>query len=246
MAEADLASYQLQLQQVEAALLADPDSSELQKLKDDLVQVIDLTRELITAAEPEAEEEEVELPAPSGPSRAAAAPTPSSSTSHQEQPVKHWQVGEECQALWPKDGLYHEAQITEIFSSDNTAKVMFTKWTNQFATATLASLRLSDLGYTGSATSADKKAKLAAQREYLKKKKAKKAERYKAMEEKTEQQKSSWQNFATKGAGKKGFVKKSIFKTPENSTGRVGVGTCGVGGQKMTEFKMAGNKYRRN
>ena len=48
------------------------------------------------------------------------------------------------------------------------------------------------------------------------------------------------------GTGKKGFVKKSIFKTPENSSGRVGVGTCGVGGQKMTDFKMTGNKFRRN
>ena len=54
MAESDLASYQLQLQQVEAALLADPESGELQKLKEDLVQVIELTRELITAAEPSA------------------------------------------------------------------------------------------------------------------------------------------------------------------------------------------------
>ena len=55
------------------------------------------------------------------------------------------------------------------------------------------------MGYTGSATAEDKKAKLAAQREYLKKKKAKKAERYKEMEQKTEAAKSSWQNFSTKG-----------------------------------------------
>ena len=57
----------------------------------------------------------------------------------------------------------------------------------------------SEMGYTGSATAEDKKAKLAAQREYLKKKKAKKAERYKEMEQKTEAAKSSWQNFSTKG-----------------------------------------------
>ena len=55
------------------------------------------------------------------------------------------------------------------------------------------------MGYTGSATAEDKKAKLVAQREYLKKKKAKKAERYKEMEQKTEAAKSSWQNFSTKG-----------------------------------------------
>ena len=84
--------------------------------------------------------------------------------------------------------------------ADNTAKVTFTKWTNSSVTASLGSLQLSTLGYTGSATSADKKAKLAAQREYAKKKKAKKAERYKEMEEKTEACKNKWQNFSNKGS----------------------------------------------
>jgi len=239
MAEADLASYQLQLQQVEAALLADPESGELQKLKDDLLQVIELTRELITAAEPQQSAPAVE----DQPTTSAAAATATTSSYHQ--PVKHWQVGEQCRALWPKDGAYYEATITEIYSSDNTAKVTFTKFTSSSVTASLGSLQLSTLGYTGSATSADKKAKLAAQREYAKKKKAKKAERYKEMEEKTESCKNKWQNFSNKGLGKKGFTKKSIFKTPENNSGRVGVGTCGVGGQEMTKYTMAANKYRR-
>jgi len=223
--------------------LADPESGELQKLKEDLVQVIELTRELITAAEPSA----AAADANDKPAAATATSSSHSEVSHhsQHQPVKHWQVGEQCRALWPKDGAYYEATITEIYSSDNTAKVTFTKWTNSSVTASLGSLQLSTLGYTGSATSADKKAKLAAQREYAKKKKAKKAERYKEMEEKTEACKNKWQNFSNKGLGKKGFTKKSIFKTPENTSGRVGVGTCGVGGQKMTEFTMAANKHRR-
>ena len=115
MAESDLASYQLQLQQVEAALLADPESGELQKLKEDLVQVIELTRELITAAEPSA------AAADTNDKQAATTATSSSHSevSHhsQHQPVKHWQVGEQCRALWPKDGAYYEATITEIYSS---------------------------------------------------------------------------------------------------------------------------------
>ena len=39
MAESDLSSYQLQLQQVEAALTADPENQELLKLKGDLEEV---------------------------------------------------------------------------------------------------------------------------------------------------------------------------------------------------------------
>jgi len=258
MADSDLASYQLQLQQVEAALLADPESGELQKLKEDLLQVIDLTKELVQASAESEVPQQTE--ATSSSTERSSSPNKhddggaSSSSSHnqgqhqqQQQPIKHWQVGEQCRALWGTDGNYHEATITEIYSSDNTAKVTFTgRWSNQSVVSSLASLRLSEMGYTGSATAEDKKAKLVAQREYLKKKKAKKAERYKEMEQKTEAAKSSWQNFSTKGSGKKGFVKKSIFKTPENSSGRVGVGTCGTGGQKMTDFKMTGNKFRRN
>jgi len=238
MAEADLASYQLQLQQVEAALLADPESGELLKLKDDLEQVIELTKELIAAQEPVAIKEEDVQPPPDLPQPIAAA----SSFPDAQQPVKHWQVGEQCRALWPKDGSYYEADITEI-TTDNEVVVTFHSNKAQ-VTTTLAALQLSKLGYTGSATSLNKKEQLAKQREYLKKKKAKKAERFRLMDQARENDKNKWQSFSSKAFGKKGFVKKSIFKTPENNSGRVGVGTCGVGGQSMTTYTVA-SKYRR-
>jgi survival-of-motor-neuron-related-splicing factor 30 len=110
----------------------------------------------------------------------------------------------------------------------------------------LSLLKVSSLGFTGSAASADRKELLAKQREYLKKKKAKKAERFKTMDQEREKEKSKWQNFSTKAFGKKGFVKKSIFKTPENPTGRVGVGTCGVGGAEMTKFSNQTKHYKKN
>ena len=47
MSEADLKSYNLQMQQVEAALTSDPGNQELLTLKTDLEQVIELTRTLI-------------------------------------------------------------------------------------------------------------------------------------------------------------------------------------------------------
>ena len=144
--------------------------------------------------------------------------------------------------MWPKDGNYWEAVVSEIHDHN---EVVVTFKSNQVrVSTTLGSLRLSKHGYTGSATSLDKKEAAAKQREYLKKKKAKKAERWKAMEEEREADKNKWQNFSSKAFGKKGFVKKSIFKTPENSKGRVGVGTCGVGGQSMTSYSSA-SKYRR-
>jgi len=264
MAEADLASYQLQLQQVDAALLADPESGELLKLKEDLTQVIDLTKELIAAQEPAAhephedqqyehqEEEVPDLPQPipssSGSSQASAGSSSSSSYHNpaaeaQQQPVKHWQVGEQCRALWGQDGQYYEATIDEISTGGSEVVVTF-HFNKVKASTTLSSLQLSKMGYTGSATSLNKKEQLAKQREYLKKKKAKKAERFKQMDQAREDDKAKWQNFSSKAFGKKGFVKKSIFKTPENASGRVGVGTCGVGGQSMTNYTVA-SKYRR-
>jgi len=252
MAEADLASYQLQLQQVEAALLADPESGELLKLKEDLQQVIELTKELVAAQEVEETPAATDDVSYSSHSAAAASSSsasadyhsaPSGSHQHtQHQPVKHWQVGEQCRAIWPKDGSYYEADITEI-TTENEVTVTFQHNKSQVTTS-LSALQLSKLGHTGTATSINKKEQLAKQREYLKKKKAKKAERFKAMDQAREDDKNKWQNFSSKAFGKKGFVKKSIFKTPENASGRVGVGTCGVGGAKMTNFTVA-NKYRR-
>ena len=49
MSTADLTSYRLQMQQVDAALTTDPENSELLTLKADLAQVIELTEQLIEA-----------------------------------------------------------------------------------------------------------------------------------------------------------------------------------------------------
>ena len=68
MSESELSSYQLQLQQVEAALTSDPANSELLKLKADLEQVIDLTKQLVSqsvakaGSQPDEAEEEEEPP----------------------------------------------------------------------------------------------------------------------------------------------------------------------------------------
>lgn len=112
MTSSDLATYQLQLQQVEAALTSDPENPELLKLKEDLSQVIQLTQELIQS---QVDKQDT----PDAPPTDDSAPAPPSVT-----PVKHWQVGERCQALWDKDGNYYECVIDEI-TTDGHVSVTF-------------------------------------------------------------------------------------------------------------------------
>ncbi len=185
-------------------------------------------------------------PEPEKPSRTTSSSSSSSAgPSHQLDtltPVKHWQVGEQCQALWNKDGGYYEARIDEI-TTEGEVSVTFRHNGSQGVTS-LGLLKMSKMGFSGTTSSKTRKEQAAKEREYLKKRKAKKLERFQNLEKAGEKQKNRWQHFSNKAFGKKGFVKKSIFKTPENAQGRVGIGTCGVSGQSMTKFSQ-GNKYRR-
>ena len=115
MSEADLKSYNLQMQQVEAALTSDPGNQELLTLKADLEQVIELTRTLI-----EQQRDLTSSTSASSSSTSAAAHSSAPDDDDQEvqssaeakkerphdhlTPVKHWQVGEQCQAIWTKNG----------------------------------------------------------------------------------------------------------------------------------------------
>merc|ERR1712130_521808 len=114
MSESDLNTYKLQLQQVEAALTTDPENEELQQLKTDLEQVLALTQDLINAqlgasaaasSVSGVKEEEVEE---------AAAEKPKKKKSRWTEdpiiPVKPWQVGEHCQAIYSVDGQYLDAK----------------------------------------------------------------------------------------------------------------------------------------
>jgi len=234
MSESELSTYQLQLQQVEAALTSDPANSELLKLKTDLEQVINLTKTLIeqqvAKSNQNEEEEEEEETAPSSSSASGTR-----GEFHEEfTPVKHWQVGEQCQALWHKDGNYYEATVSEI-TTDGDVQVKF-RHNGQSGVTSLGLLKISKHGISGTKTSSSRKEQQEREREHAKRRKQKKLERFKNLEKEGEKGKNKWQNFSNKAFGKKGFVKKSIFKTPENASGRVGIGTCGVSGKDMTEF----------
>merc|ERR1711864_45071 len=51
----------------------------------------------------------------------------------EKQAVKHWQVGEQCQALWHKDGQYNDATIEEI-TTDGEVSVRFKNYNNTSVT----------------------------------------------------------------------------------------------------------------
>lgn len=112
-----LDTYKLQLQQVEAALTADATSEELLKLKQDLVEVIALTNELINAQR-EAEDESTKRGGDRG--------------SHKK--VIHWNVGDKCMAPWSNNGQYYDCTI-EALSEDGEVSIRFDAYGNSDVTS---------------------------------------------------------------------------------------------------------------
>ncbi|XP_050310991.1 survival of motor neuron-related-splicing factor 30 [Anthonomus grandis grandis] len=240
----ELQNYQLQLQQVEAALLTDPNNEELKKLKIDLEEVIDLTLDLKNKAEeaanlPDYTEEVRVIDEEDEITRSLLAVEEFVAKNKAK---KIWRVGDVCMAKWSENGQYYEAKIDAI-AADGTVNVTFEAFKNR-GLAVLAELK----EYTGvkKTQSSDQHKKTKINKEYLKKKKLKKQQRFKELEEEREQDKKKWLAFANKAikTKKTGLQTKSIFASPESVNGRVGIGTCGISGKPMTEFSTA-EKWRK-
>ena len=117
-------------------------------------QVIALTQDLIqTQLQKDAEQVEEET-IPEEPTTSAASSASNTKFVEELTPVKHWQVGEQCQALWNKDGLYYEAKINEI-TTDGEVSVTF-RHNGQTGVTSLGLLKISKHG-VGSKTQATKK-----------------------------------------------------------------------------------------
>ncbi|GFO44893.1 survival of motor neuron-related-splicing factor 30 [Plakobranchus ocellatus] len=241
----DQKMYQLQLQQVEAALTTDPENEELLKLQKDLQEVIQLTQELqnVTGG--------VVAAAPSSGVTASSSSGGAWSSSQGDTQLADslaspaWKVGDKCMAFWEDDGQHYEAVIEEMLE-DGTCTVTYTGWNNSAICPVLQLKPLEPMlkrGMKGGDRAADakksKKDLQAEQREYKRKKNLKKAQRLKQLEEEHEQEKNKWLDFNHKTFSKtnKGRVKKSIFATPDSVMGKVGVGTCGSGGRPMTSYQ---------
>ncbi|XP_041975449.1 survival of motor neuron-related-splicing factor 30 isoform X1 [Aricia agestis] len=235
----DLRNYNLQLQQVEAALLTDPQNEELLKLKADLEEVIELTRDLIKTQEGDSSVSNVHNSC--NDDDVAASLLATDDGDYVEKSKPKWRVGEKCLAKWKADGMFYEATIEEIGS--NNFKVKFDGYTTLEVVSALDVKSLAS-GTKRPLSGDESKHGKGYNREYLKKKKQKKQQRFKQIEEERESEKNKWLSFHNKSLKKSGVKGKSIFASPDNLTGRVGIGTCGISGKPMTEYT-PGEKWKK-
>jgi len=97
--QSNLLEYQVQLEQVEIALKNDPDNEDILKLKNDLVEVINMTKEMMG----ETEEEGV----------GGGEPDVSGNVTGVPKSAK-WKSGDKCMAIWHEDGQCYPAVIDQI------------------------------------------------------------------------------------------------------------------------------------
>lgn len=122
MAE-ELSNYKVQLQQVEVALVNDPDNEDLLKLKADFDEIIGLQEEIIqTQSEGQ---------------RKYVQPSSSESTDdkykdQKSTSLKIWKVGDVCMALF-EDSQYYQASI-EAITDDGEVTVSFFAYQNRGTT----------------------------------------------------------------------------------------------------------------
>ena len=102
--DSTLQEYQIQLEQVEIALKSEPENEELIKLQTDLLEVINLTKEL------QVEEAENESASKKGAQNSQAA--------------RNWRPGQKCMALWRADGKHYPGTLDQVLD-DGTCTVIF-------------------------------------------------------------------------------------------------------------------------
>jgi len=181
-AVSDLENYRIQLQQVEAALIAEPDNEELCKLKADLLEIIQLQEEILSS------------------SAADVGPAGSQMTEKLK-----WKVGDRCLAP-SKNGQRHVAVIDGI-SQDRVA-ITFTsngvKHMVRFSELTVAPVeeKKNYIFESNKNKSSGPKKEWQQERERRKQRAQKKEQRRKTLDETKEQEKSKWQSFNAKAANK--------------------------------------------
>lgn len=194
----------VQLSQVNEALAADPENAELLSLRDELANLIVLTKQY------EADQAAARPKAPKASSASDATHT--------------FVAGEECMARHPSDGRWYAARILTVAGSaaQPVYSVLLPKQqTTHMLTA--ADLRPRQVHANGDAPApayvAPKKAPMTQEeRERKRLKKAKKQEREAAKNREHDEKQSAWQKFQAKAVKKRYDVAgdKSQFKTPDD------------------------------
>jgi len=236
--EIEVESYKAQLRQVEAALLIDEKNEDLQKLKEDLLEVIALTDELSQI------NEVVEEPV-----------IPVQPEAKKTDKPDEWKAGDRVQAIRKLDGEYHNGTVDMIADDKVSCTVKFDN-SGSVDVVKISTLRPPvevdfkkenmqvDSNPQNNSSKVLSRDEVDKRREMKKKKLLKKKQRMKEFEEAREAGKQRWQQFYKKGTLKgkhkiKGLNKKSIFASREDGKGKIGVGTCGTSGVGMTDFTPA-------
>lgn len=218
--DSTLQEYQIQLEQVEIALKSDPDNEELLRLSTDLLEVINLTKEL------QAEENAA-----------------NDSKKDKNKTSINWRPGQKCMALWRVDGQYYPGTLDQVLE-DGTCTVIFDDKASQsneisqvsqlkpYDPEAVANIKrgisnnksASQVGLKKAFTKKELELKL---REAKKRKKEKFAAKIKAQEEISEKSKNQWKSFNSKLSSKtwKGVVSKNKFVVPDHHENKIGVGT---------------------
>jgi len=225
----ELEQYQIQLEQVELALSQDQSNTELQALKEDLLQVIQLAEDLEDAEQQEK-------------SKKLEQKTNTKDSEKDKFVNDFGQPGQRVLAPWSKDGHYYRAIVDEVLPGSSTVAISFPDY-GEKDVCSLKDLLPDDLAKEGDQElSAGKLTKeaggkleshlkktgrkdwLQAEKEKRAYKKEKKAAKLKAQIEMGENSKKGWQNFQKSkksASGRIGKVgkkdkKASMFATPDN------------------------------
>ncbi|XP_057310243.1 survival of motor neuron-related-splicing factor 30-like [Hydractinia symbiolongicarpus] len=230
----NLENYKAQLKQVDAALLIDEDNEDLKKLKQDLLEVIQLSEELMQINDAPAVEETPDVTLVSN--------------------GKEWKSGDRCRAIRKTDGEYYTCTVDMIADDkvsctvkfDNSGSVDVVKLSSLEPIEEEVKLPQGTIIVSSTQNKSNKitREEIDKRREVKKKKLQKKKQRMKDFEEAREAGKNRWQTFFKKGSLKgkhkvKGINKKSIFASREDGKGKIGVGTCGTSGKGMTDYTPA-------
>ena len=219
MNKEDIETYQVQLQQVEAALSNDPDNDGLKDLHKELKELISLTEQAL------AQQGTV--------TSSSAGASSSKKQNAQSTSAPQWKAGDECLARYSSDGQWYPARIASVGGSvENRVYTIVFKGYNTTEVASSSSIKPLPANYQPSnnpyLSLASTKRKLTQveedERERKKKKNEKKLEvRAQKAKEQNEKQ-ATWKKFAKKsekrGVHIAGVAGTSIFKTPDNPMGK--------------------------
>jgi len=219
MNKEELETYQVQLQQVEAALANDPDNDGLKDLHKELRELISLTEQALAQQ--------------GAATSSSAAGSSNKKQNAQSTSALQWKAGDECLAKYSSDGQWYPARIasvggsvgggvyTIVFKGYNTTELV----SSSSIKALPANYQASSNPYLSSTNNKRKLTKVEEEERERKKKKNEKKLEVRAQKAKEQNEKqATWKKFAKKSEKKgihiAGVAGTSIFKTPDNPLGK--------------------------